>query len=163
MIYYISKYMLILTCMCSLVWLTSSILMYVGGKKYGYMCSLFGSLSLITFLWFIGFIFFGNKILSEIFLTRQMLSVINGGNPSQHIDVDNVDNILKKVIYLYGAICLLISMFAFIIVIIKDVYTRTIYVYTILGTVLGLIDMIYLLITKPPQKDVYIISMKSPV
>ena len=92
-----------------------------------------------------------------------MLSVINGGNPSQHIDVDNVDNILKKVIYLYGAICLLISMFAFIIVIIKDVYTRTIYVYTILGTVLGLIDMIYLLITKPPQKDVYIISMKSPV
>ena len=138
-----SKYMLLLTFICSLIWLSALLLMHFDEKKYVYLCLLFGSLSLITCIWSFGFYYYGNQILAEMRNAELSLAIL--GN--QKIN-DDTEKIIKRVMCLYSSICLVISVSAILLIVIKVIYTRTIYTYTILGTVLGLIDFSYLMMTK---------------
>ena len=119
-------------------WFTWSGLSYVNGKQYTYLCCMWIGLSVATFIWSICFYVYGTRALNEI----QTHSTHNQSNTIPQ----RIFNKLKWIIYSYSTMCFTISIVSILVITIRDLFKRTFYAYAVMGSVLGMVDMLYVII-----------------
>lgn len=126
---------LIVSMLAGINWFFWSIMSYIYGKKYWYLFSMWIGLSITTFIWGICFLYYGKKTLLEISKALEKY---------KRDDIKIIIGKLKTVIYLYTFVSFMISGISLSITLIEELYSRTVYIYSIMGFVLGIADSIYI-------------------
>lgn len=134
-------------------WMLWSLISYSLGYSYTFLVFMWLGLTLATFVWAICFGYYGTQVLNEIKhshikmeFSQQVTSLVH-----EHVKVKSIDIVatsaytkLRNIIYSYSAISIGICIGSLLIINVKAIYSRTFYIYGIMGTILGIVDLLYI-------------------
>jgi hypothetical protein len=156
--------------LCGFNWFIWSCISFSYGNHYTYLCFMWGGLALATVIWAGCFYIYGSRALNEIrshvinttsttvgtnndtavdSLTKAVKKQAFGTSSpisKSHLIQSGIYVKLQLIIYLYTIMSFSISIMSVMVITLPLLYERTFYVYGVMGSVLGIVDMLYIIV-----------------